>query len=806
MKKILSLLLTCAVATTAHALTFSSTNFNFETISDDEVKITSMTNTGKSLTTVAVPNVVTVGSTTYKVAEIADGAFKMNDAMTTCDMGSCSYLKKIGDEAFMNTRVNTVKVKATVIGTRAFYGSRLANIEIKEGVQEIDSYAFSACSNLTSLSIPSTVTSIAQSTFVDNCINLTEIVVDTKNTKYASYLGMLYSKSFSTLHICPAAYDGINLYQTSFKPSVTAIGHNAFKDNRTIKSIHLPYGVLTVDNEAFAGSAIEGVWMPSTMLSFGKDVFSNCGSLKDVGINASTLPYFNDNMMRNAPAKATLHVPYSAINKYKGTGKFSGWTVTNGSYDIGTDINPNSNIRKPHSGYTVVSTKAETIDGVQYQGRVRYDSWYPKWGSTELKIAASVTFNNKKYIVTSVGQYVVDNYSGNGGSGKYKVTLGANVDTISTYAFYGEKQMNALTLSPNVTYVGIYAFANTALASDLYFSYGLKYVGAYAFSGTPIKNILIPSSCYALHYYFIAGTQSLENLYINYGYPSNYQWGFSNVNSSAKLHVPRENLAAYKANAACKAFASILDDAYDFSFRDYKDNTSYHMTVLSSTPVTVGSVTYAGKAKYVSSPYMKTKQPVQFIGSSYEEDLTNGSSKRYLMTEIGEGACLNVTSITSVIFPKYLEKIGSAAFAATGLTEIELPQTVGEIGAGAFYMTDLTSVICHNNLPPTIDETTFDVNTYQKATLQVPAQSVNTYKTAYNWSKFFKIIAIGSEDFKKGDVNGDNNVDITDVNILINIILGKDSASNYNGRADVTGEGGVDVSDVNAVINIILGK
>lgn len=57
---------------------------------------------------------------------------------------------------------------------------------------------------------------------------------------------------------------------------------------------------------------------------------------------------------------------------------------------------------------------------------------------------------------------------------------------------------------------------------------------------------------------------------------------------------------------------------------------------------------------------------------------------------------------------------------------------------------------------------------------------------------------------KKGDVNGDGTVDITDANILINIILGNDKASNYGGRADVDGNGDVDVADTNAVINIIL--
>lgn len=54
-----------------------------------------------------------------------------------------------------------------------------------------------------------------------------------------------------------------------------------------------------------------------------------------------------------------------------------------------------------------------------------------------------------------------------------------------------------------------------------------------------------------------------------------------------------------------------------------------------------------------------------------------------------------------------------------------------------------------------------------------------------------------------GDVTGDGQVDIADVNAVINIMLGK---ADKVDAADVTGDGGVDIADVNAVINIMLGK
>ncbi|MBQ0116126.1 MAG: dockerin type I repeat-containing protein, partial [Bacteroidales bacterium] len=59
--------------------------------------------------------------------------------------------------------------------------------------------------------------------------------------------------------------------------------------------------------------------------------------------------------------------------------------------------------------------------------------------------------------------------------------------------------------------------------------------------------------------------------------------------------------------------------------------------------------------------------------------------------------------------------------------------------------------------------------------------------------------------YKTGDVNNDGSVDIKDLNIVINIVLGQDDAANYQGRADVNADGRVDIVDVNAIINLILG-
>ncbi len=58
----------------------------------------------------------------------------------------------------------------------------------------------------------------------------------------------------------------------------------------------------------------------------------------------------------------------------------------------------------------------------------------------------------------------------------------------------------------------------------------------------------------------------------------------------------------------------------------------------------------------------------------------------------------------------------------------------------------------------------------------------------------------------RGDVDGTGGIDGTDINVLINILLGKDNADNYDGRADVNNDTYVDGNDLNVLINLVLGK
>lgn len=84
----------------------------------------------------------------------------------------------------------------------------------------------------------------------------------------------------------------------------------------------------------------------------------------------------------------------------------------------------------------------------------------------------------------------------------------------------------------------------------------------------------------------------------------------------------------------------------------------------------------------------------------------------------------------------------------------------------------------------------------------------STYSFYYSRAQWFKTRTTWINEnieaiVMKGDVNFDKTVDVSDINIIINIILSGDS-QDISDFADLNGDGEIDVEDVNIAINIIL--
>ena len=174
------------------------------------------------------------------------------------------------------------------------------------------------------------------------------------------------------------------------------------------------------------------------------------------------------------------------------------------------------------------------------------------------------------------------------------------------------------------------------------------------------------------------------------------------------------------------------------------------------------------------------------------------------VTHIGVGAFYYCEKLSSIDMPASLTYIGADAFySCTKLSSIDIPASVTYIGESAFEESGLADVYSYIKSPAnvTVGENAFRLYSpyYKWRTLHVPAGKVAAYKADTRWSDYFgKIEEMPGEE--PGDVNGDGSVNISDVNAVIDAILG----GSFDSAADVNSDGAVNISDVNAIIAIIL--
>ena len=173
------------------------------------------------------------------------------------------------------------------------------------------------------------------------------------------------------------------------------------------------------------------------------------------------------------------------------------------------------------------------------------------------------------------------------------------------------------------------------------------------------------------------------------------------------------------------------------------------------------------------------------------------------VTAIGDRAFSYCSGLTSLTIPNSVTSIGVWVFnSCSGLTSVTIPNSVTSIGERAFSgCSGLTRIDAYPNPAKVSLGSNVFYGVPTDGTLHVLPKYLEAYQTADQWKDFTNIQG-DLVDGNYGDVDGNGIVDINDMNIVINAILGSDS----NPAADVDGNGIVDVNDMNIVINAILGN
>ena len=176
-------------------------------------------------------------------------------------------------------------------------------------VRSIGEAAFSNHTILTSVTIPASVTTIANVPF-QGCTGLTAITVSGDNTAYSSHDGMLYTKDAATLVACPAGRSGVftipsdvtsiglgafqgcvSLTAVTMPSGLRNIGYKAFDGCQSLTSITIPSGVTTIRDGAFNACSLTTVSIPASVTSIGDNPFAGCILLNTIAVSPDNTAY-----------------------------------------------------------------------------------------------------------------------------------------------------------------------------------------------------------------------------------------------------------------------------------------------------------------------------------------------------------------------------------------------------------------------------------------------------------------------------------------------------------------------------------
>ena len=620
-----------------------------------------------------------------------------SNSAETINIGNC--VTAIGDNAFTSSnRIQTVSIPSgvTSVGNSAFYNrSTLTTVNGMQGVETIGGFAFCGTS-LTTIVVPSGVTEIKWGAFQSNA--LTSVTFEgltpptlVRNSQYSAptnsyggYYSLVSNKI--PIYVPCAAYDS---YMTAW----------ASTGSTPITDCLVPYGQYEKDEEVVGEYLCENGNKYKKMAHY----------VSSDNINWCLQGYTNGDLIEvSASDCATfLHVEWNN--------------------NCGTNCN--------FSGYSYTKLCGEATSTTVTSSDIPYSQTY----------VSAITIGD---CVTEIGQYL-------GASALKTLNIGNNVTSIDGYAFYGCRNLTSIEIPDSVTSVGDSAFKGcSGLTSITINATTPPTIGTNVFSGSscfiyvPCESVASYKNTWSMYADRIKGIQPCQEeikVRANYSDGSNYTTTCGGSTILSSNSVP----------SASSVVSAVVGDCVTEIKQTFNFASSLSSITLGNSVTTLGLCAIRGtKITSITLPNTLTT-----IGESALEN-NSGLTSVVIpsgVTSIGNGAFGSCTSLTSIDIPSGVTSIGYNAFQyCTGLTSCTISNGVTSIGGSAFYncrglknitignsitsiggsafnyCNGLESITINATTPPSINyDTLYNTN---NCAIYVPAESVDAYKAATNWS------------------------------------------------------------------------